>query len=108
MILERSMQLSPYLSFNGQCEQAFKFYEKCLRGRITMMMKYGESPLGEQTDPAWRNKILHATLAFGDQRLSGADPEPQHYRKPQGLSVLLSLSDAAEAKRIFATLAENG
>jgi PhnB protein len=28
------MQLNPYLSFNGQCEAAFKFYEQCLGGKI--------------------------------------------------------------------------
>jgi len=27
------MQLNPYLHFNGQCEEAFKFYEKCLGGK---------------------------------------------------------------------------
>lgn len=27
------MQMNPYLSFNGQCEAAFKFYEQCLGGQ---------------------------------------------------------------------------
>ncbi|MEM9908685.1 MAG: VOC family protein, partial [Cyanobacteria bacterium P01_D01_bin.44] len=34
------MQLNPYLSFNGQCEAAFKFYEQCLGGKIEAMMPY--------------------------------------------------------------------
>ena len=42
------MQLNPYLSFNGQCEAAFKFYEQCLSGKIVAMLTYGESPMAKQ------------------------------------------------------------
>ena len=40
------MELNPYLTFNGQCEAAFKFYERCLGGKIVAMMTYGCSPMG--------------------------------------------------------------
>lgn len=102
------MQLNPHLGFNGQCEAAFKFYEKCLGGKIELMMTYGESPMAEQTPAAWRGKIIHATVAMADQRLTGGDVPPESYQKPQGFYVLLNISDAAEADRIFKTLAENG
>jgi PhnB protein len=39
------MQLNPYLSFDGQCEAAFKFYERFLDGKIVAMMTYGGSPM---------------------------------------------------------------
>jgi PhnB protein len=102
------MQLNPHLAFNGQCEAAFKFYEKCLGGKITFMMTYGDSPVAEQTPPGRHTKILHATLALGDDRLTGADVSPESYQKPQGFSVTLQIVDAAEADRIFKALAENG
>ncbi len=102
------MRLNPHLAFNGQCEAAFKFYEKCLGGEIVVMMTYGDSPAAAQTPPEWREKIMHATLALGDDRLTGGDAPPGQYEKPQGVSVLLSLEDAEEADRIFETLAENG
>jgi PhnB protein len=102
------MQLSPYLAFDGQCEAAFKCYEECLGGKIVMMMRYGESPMADQTPPDWREKVLHVTLAVNDQVLSGADAPPGRYQKPQGFSVTLSLGDPAEAERIFKTLAEKG
>src|ERR1700756_948822 len=105
---ERMMQLNPYLSFNGQCESAFKFYEKCLGGKILFMMTYGDSPMAEQTPPGWRNKILHATFAVGDDRLTGADALPETYQKPQGFSVTLSIGAPAEADRVFALLSEKG
>ncbi|HYL35501.1 MAG TPA: VOC family protein [Bryobacteraceae bacterium] len=102
------MQLNPHLTFQGQCEAAFHFYEECLGGRIVMMMKYSDSPLGEQAEPGWRDKIIHTTLALGDQRLSGADAPSERYQKPQGFSVQLNVGDAAEAERIFTALAEKG
>ena len=102
------MQLNPHLAFNGQCESAFKFYEECLGGKILFMMTYGDSPLAEQTPPGWRSKIIHATFALGDDRLTGADATTDRYQKPQGISVMLSIGAPAEADRIFRTLAEDG
>jgi len=102
------MKLNPHLAFNGQCEAAFKFYEKCLGGKIAVMMTYGDSPMAEQMPPAWRGKIVHATVALGDQRLTGGDVPPESYQKPRGFSVLVNVDNAAEADRIFTTLAEKG
>jgi PhnB protein len=102
------MQLHAHLTFNGQCEQAFRFYEQCLGGKVVMMMTYGDSPLAEQTPPDWRHKILHATFALGDHVLTGADALPEQYQKAQGFSVLLQVGAAAEAERIFKAMAEKG
>ena len=102
------MKLHAYLMFNGQCATAFQFYEKCLGGKITFMMAYGDSPMAEQASASWREKIMHATLTFGDQTLSGADALPEQYQKPQGFSMTLNLSDTAEADRIFQALKEGG
>ena len=38
------MQLNSYLFFNGQCEAAFKFYEKCLGGKIDAMLTHAGTP----------------------------------------------------------------
>jgi len=38
-----ALNLNPYLYFDGQCEEAFRFYEKCLAGKITFMMKNGRT-----------------------------------------------------------------
>ena len=102
------MQLNPYLSFNGQCEAAFKFYEQCFGGKIQYMMTY-ESKQAEYPVPSeWLQKILHATLAVGDQLLLGADVPPDRYQKPQGFRLNIGLKDEAAAERIFNALAEKG
>ena len=102
------MQMNPYLSFDGKCETAFKFYEKVLGGKTVMMMKYGESPMAAQTPPESRDKIMHARLAVGDKLLMGSDAPAQMYEPMKGIQVTLGVDQPAEADRIFSALAENG
>jgi PhnB protein len=102
------MELNPYLNFNGQCEAAFRFYEKCLGGKIEMMMKHGESPIADQVPAQWRDKIMHVRMVAGGKVLMGSDAPPDRYAKPQGFSVSLSVAEPAEAERIFNALAQGG
>lgn len=102
------MQLNPYLSFNGQCEAAFKFYERCLDGKIVAMMTYEGSPMEGQTPPKWRKKIMHARLMVGDEVLMGSDAPPERYEAAKGFSVTLGIENPADAERIFQALAQNG
>jgi len=102
------MQLNPYVNFNGQCEAAFKFYEKVLGGKITFSMTWGEMP-GADHFPAESHKlIMHSTLSLGDKLLMGADAPPGRYQEPKGVNLSLHFKDKAEAERIFKTLAEGG
>ena len=93
--------------FNGQCEAAFRFYERCFGGKLDLFT-YGDSPDAQRVPPEWRGKIVHATLTTGDNVLQGADVLPEHYERPKGFSVMLSIEDPAEAERIYHVLAENG
>ncbi|MFI5361571.1 MAG: VOC family protein [Elusimicrobiota bacterium] len=102
------MKLNAYLSFDGRCEEALKFYETALGGKIVMTMTYGQSPMAAQLPPDWGQKILHATFALGDQTLGAADNPPGQYLKPQGLWLTLNVDDPAEADRRFKALAEKG
>ena len=102
------MQIAPYLSFDGECEAAFRFYEAVLGGRIEAMMPYRGSP-AEATVPAeWRDKIMHARLVIADQVLMASDSPPQFREERKGFHVSLQIDDLAEAERVFAALAENG
>ena len=70
--------LVTYLSFEGQCEAAFKYYEKVLGGKILMMMRQADAPAGAgvpQT-PDTANRIMHARLKVGDRLLMGGDAPP--------------------------------
>lgn len=102
------MQLYPHLTFNGQCEAAFRLYEKCFHGKTTFMMTYENTPMDLHTPPDWGKKISHATFAVAEFMFSGSDAQPGQYQKPQGFALQFNLSDPVEAERIFKTLAENG
>lgn len=102
------MTLNPYLIFNGDCEAAFRFYERVLCGRIDAMMPHEGSPAAEHVPAEWRSKILHARMSIGDQVLMASDAPPGRYERPQGFSVNINVDDVADAERIFAALAERG
>lgn len=102
------MQLNSYLHFNGRCEEAFKFYEKVLVGKIEAMFSHEGTPAAEHVPPEWRKKIMHARLNVGDQVLMGSDVPPGHYNQPQGFRVNISIKDPADAERIFKALANEG
>jgi PhnB protein len=100
------MQINPYLLFTGQCEEAFKFYEKLLGGKIESMMPHEGSPAEGGVPPEWKKKILHARMVVGDQVIMASDAPPDHQAKPQGFSVSISVDSPAEADRIYNGLAE--
>ena len=54
------MQMNPYLSFKGDCEAAFQFYERCLGGRPGPIFRYGGSPMADQAPADWAEKVMHA------------------------------------------------
>jgi PhnB protein len=102
------MQLNPYLSFDGRCEAAFKFYEKTLGGKIVAMMTYAETPMKDQTPAEQQGKIAHARLTIGDEVLMGGDAPANCYEPPKGITVTLGIEDPAEAERVFKGLSEGG
>jgi PhnB protein len=102
------MYVNPYLVFNGDCEVAFKLYEQLLGGKIEVMMRHEGSPMANEGPEGWGSKIMHVSMLVGNTRLMGSDAPPDHYAKPQGVTVSLSIEGVADAERVFAGLAENG
>ncbi|MGH6761962.1 MAG: VOC family protein [Phyllobacterium sp.] len=102
------MKMTPYLSFNGECEAAFRFYEKLFNGNILAMMPHEGSPAEEHTPPEWQKKILHACMTIGDQTLMASDMPSSQSEPMQGFNVAVQLDTPAEANRIFDGLTEGG
>ncbi|HVQ38424.1 MAG TPA: VOC family protein [Pyrinomonadaceae bacterium] len=102
------MQLNPYLLFNGQCEEAFKFYEQVLGGKIEALNTRAGLPAEGGVPPEWRDKVLHAYMTIGDTVLMASDAPPGNYAQPKGMYISIRVKETAEAERIFHALAENG
>lgn len=100
------MKLHTYLNYNGNCEQAFRFYEEHLGGKITMMMTHSDQPGLNEVPENWKKAILHARISIGETELLGADiPNCQPMRSAY-LSLTVDSTD--EAERIYALLSEGG
>ncbi|MBF9233009.1 VOC family protein [Microvirga alba] len=102
------MQMNPYLIFNGRCEEAFKFYAKCLGGEIVAMIPHRGTPAADHVPPESLDTILHARLVAGGNVLMGSDASPDRYEGTKGFSVSINTEDPSEAERVFHALAENG
>ena len=102
------MDANAYLLFDGNCAEAFKFYESVLDAKIEGMFPYAGSPAAEHAPPDFGDKIMHATLSVGNTKVMASDAPPGQYKKPEGISVALGLHDTARGERIFNALSENG
>jgi PhnB protein len=102
------MLLERYLHFDGDCEEAFQFYQQCLGGKIEAMLRHAESPVECSVPKEWKDKIMHARLVIGDIALMGCDAPPSHFEEPKGFSVALMVDDPVEAERIFHALETDG
>jgi PhnB protein len=102
------MQVNPYLTYNGNCEAAFKFYAKVLDGEIEAMMTHEEAPESMPVPADWKKKIMHAKMTIDGETLMASDAPPDHFKPPQGFSVSLTVDDPAEGERRFKALSEGG
>ena len=102
------MQMTPYLSFNGQCEEALGFYERSLGAKVGAVFRYEGTPLAQQVPSDWKNKVMHASITVGEQLLMAGDVAPDQYEVPKGFSLSLQMADTREAERIYEDLAEGG
>ncbi len=102
------MQVNPYLIYNGNCEAAFRFYEKVLGARIDAMLTHESAPPDMPMPPDWAKKIMHAKLSLDGEVIMASDAPPDHFQKPQGFSVSLAVEDPADAERKFKALSEGG
>ena len=99
------MTLDVYLNYRGNCEQAFRFYEQHLGGRITGVVRHAEPP-NPNVAADWQDKILHARIEIGTTVFMGADiPQSEPMRSAY---LALTVDSEAEAERVYALLTDGG
>ena len=99
------MRLDVYVNYRGTCEEAFRFYEEHLDGRITGMIRHGAQP-NPALPAEWKDKVLHARIEIGDTVLMGADiPQAEPMRSAY---LALTLDGEEDAERTYALLADGG
>jgi PhnB protein len=101
------MKINAYLNFNGKCEEAFRFYETVLGGKIQAIIRYDEMPEGNGFPPELAKNVMHAMLTVDDNMLMGSDAPPEYFQKTQGSTVAINVDTSEEAERIFADLSKD-
>ena len=105
-LLASSMKLDIYVNYAGSCEEAFRFYEQHLGGKITGMVRHAEQPESNNISEDWKDKILHARIEIGDTVLMGADiPGAEPMRSAY---LTLSVDRAEDAERLYTLLSDGG
>jgi PhnB protein len=107
-VREPRLDVSAYVSFKGDCEAAFKFYEEALGAKPGLLFRYADSPMADVVPEGWETKIMHGSVRIGAKLLEGADVPPDRYEKPQGFSLSLNVPTADQAESLFEKLGNGG
>ena len=101
--------IDPYLTFDGTCAEAMRFYEKTLGAKSQAMMTWAEMPDAKPM-PGAADRIMHASLSLeGGRSLMAADSMPGQPHAPMsGFHLSLSYPNVAAAQKVFDALAEGG
>ncbi len=93
----------PYLSFQGNCEEAIALYASVLGGKVEHLSRFTEHTGG----PALCGKVMHMQMSFDGGAICGADQYgPVEHGK--AVSLLIHCKNAAEANGILNAFAAEG
>ena len=103
-----------YLTFNGNCEEAFKFYQSVFGGEIPYMGRFKDMPPGEDSklNPGEENRIMHVSLPISKETmLMGSDTGgdwASGYSQGNNFSISITAGSKAEADKLFKGLSAGG
>jgi PhnB protein len=99
------MKLDIYVNYRGTCEEAFRFYEQHLGGKIKDLVRHKDIP--NPNIPAdWKEKVLHAQIEIGRTVLMGADIPNAEPMRSAYLS--LEVDREEDAERVYKLLTDGG
>ncbi|KMQ70947.1 VOC family protein [Chryseobacterium koreense] len=108
-------QVNAYLTFNGNCEEAFNFYKSVFGGEFPYIGRFGDMPPsedGKQVPEADKNKIMHVSLPISQETiLMGSDTGGEWASKHvagNNISLSVNTDSKEEADRIFNGLSAGG
>jgi len=102
------MQVTPYVFFDGRCEEALNFYVKALGAEVTMKMLFKDSPDPAACPGAMGDKIMHAEFKVGESKILASDGRAVGKPVFEGFALSLTLKTVAESEKAFAALLAGG
>jgi PhnB protein len=111
------MQVLPYLSFEGRCDEAIAFYQKALGAELIMKSLFKDMPKPEGPSsegcpggptPGTENKVMHAELQIGKSVVMLSDGRCQGTTNFHGIALSIDLDDVAKCQKVFGNLSDGG
>ncbi len=102
------MNFIPYLTFNGDCQEAFERYAEIFAGEILMMSRFRDEESCANMPEEIQDKVMHAQLKIGENLLMASDTMTTHYQLPQSTHISVNYDDLDQAKSIFDQLSDSG
>jgi PhnB protein len=103
-----NIAVTPYLFFNGRCDEALEFYQRALGATVAFVSRFKDSPDPAHAAPGMEEKVLHATFKVGKTEILASDGRCEGKTNFQGFSLALTVPGVAEAEQFFAALADGG
>ena len=98
--------INPYLAFNGNCREAMTFYQNSVDGNLEIM-PFESSPVDVPED--YQDKIMHASLQFGDAIIMASDGMPgQEVKHGDANAISIGTTNLEEAEKYYQNLSEGG
>lgn len=104
--------VNPYLTFNGNCEEAFHFYKSVFGGEFPYIGRFKDMPSETPIPDSIKEKVMHVSLPISKETtLMGCDSNEIFSQKAtagDNISLSINTESEAEAIRIFNGLSEGG
>ena len=108
------IKINPYLTFMGNCEEAFNFYRSVFGGEFPYVGRFKDMPesSGNKVSDAEKEKIMHISLPISDETVLMGSDTSEGFGQPveagNNFSISINTDSVEEATRIFNALSEGG
>jgi PhnB protein len=103
------VNVTPYLMFNGRCEEAINFYKAELGAEVLALLRFKENPPpSDRVPPNWDNKIMHSCFKIGDTQIMATDGDRADSAGFSGVTLSIEVKSEAGADRAFNGLSKGG
>lgn len=106
MTNQHSTKLDIYVNYPGHCEEAFRFYEQHIGGKIISIMRHNQVPSNPNLPENFKNAVLHARIEIGNTVLMAADIPGAEPMRSAYLTLRFETSE--ETERVYNILREGG
>ncbi len=104
------MSLNTYLTFDGNCREAFEFYRSVFGGEFLAFSTFADGPPDMDVPEAQRNLVMHVSLPVGSSVLMGSDNSTHGPRLVAGnnFSISIEVESRQHCDEVFAKLSRGG